>query len=73
MRVYKIIITIIIIIIRSQDNVVGIATGHGLDDQGVGVRVSVGSRISSSSRRPDRVWGQPSLLFNGYRGLFPRG
>jgi hypothetical protein len=26
----------------------GIATGHGLDDQGIGVRVTVGSRIFTS-------------------------
>jgi hypothetical protein len=56
---------------RSQDNVVGIATGYGLDDRGVGVRVPVGSRISSSPCRPDRLWGQPSLLSNGYQGLLP--
>jgi hypothetical protein len=30
----------------SQDSVVGIATGYGLDDQGVGVRVPTGTRIS---------------------------
>jgi hypothetical protein len=30
-------IIIIIIIIMSQDSAVGIATGYGLDDQGVGV------------------------------------
>jgi hypothetical protein len=22
---------------------------------------------------PDRLWGPPSLLYNGYRGSFPRG
>jgi hypothetical protein len=25
------------------------------------------------SRRPDRFWGPPSLLSNGYRGHFPQG
>jgi hypothetical protein len=38
----------------------GIATGYGLDDRGVGVRVPVGSRIFSSPSRPDRLWGPPS-------------
>jgi hypothetical protein len=32
-------------ILSSWDNVVGIATSYGLDDQGVGVRVPVESRI----------------------------
>jgi hypothetical protein len=47
----------------SRDTVVGIATGYGLDDRGVGVRVPVGSRIFSSPRRPDRLWGstQPPI------------
>jgi hypothetical protein len=35
--------------------VVGIATGYRLEDGGVGVRVAVGSRTSSSPRRPDRL------------------
>jgi hypothetical protein len=32
------------------DSAVGIATGYGLDDREVGVRVPVGSRIFSSAR-----------------------
>jgi hypothetical protein len=56
----------------SRDSAVGIATGCGLDDGWVGVRVPVGSRIFYSPRRPDRLWGPPSLLSNGYRGLSGR-
>jgi hypothetical protein len=51
----------------------GIAAGYGLDDRGVGVRVPVGARILSSPLHPDRLWGSPSLLFNGYRWIFPEG
>jgi hypothetical protein len=45
---------------RSLDSVVGIATGYGLD--------AVGSRIFSSPRRPDRLWGPLNLLSSEYRG-----
>jgi hypothetical protein len=54
----------------SRDSVVGIATGYRLDDRGVEVRVSVGSRIFSSPRHLDRFWGPPNLLTNGYQGLY---
>jgi hypothetical protein len=39
--------------IRRRGSVVGIVTGYGLDDQEVGVRVPVGSRIFSSPSHPD--------------------
>jgi hypothetical protein len=57
----------------SRDSAVGIATGYGLDDRGVGVRIAVESRIFSSPRRPDRLWGPPNLLSNGYWRLVPGG
>jgi hypothetical protein len=56
----------------SQYSSVGIATGDGLDDRGVGVRVR-GSKIFTPPCRPDRLWGSFSGISNGYRGLFPRG
>jgi hypothetical protein len=60
--------------IRSRDSVVSIATGYGLDNQGVGVQVPVGSRIVSSPCRSDWLWGPPNLLPNGYQEIsFPRG
>jgi hypothetical protein len=43
-----------------MDSVVGIATGYGLDDQGVGVRVPVGAGIFTSPCRPDWFWCAPS-------------
>jgi hypothetical protein len=41
-------------------NLVGMATGCGLDARGVGVRVPVGSRIFSPPRRPDRPMVHPA-------------
>jgi hypothetical protein len=37
----------------SRDRAVGIATGGRIDDQGIGVRVQVASRVFSSSHHPD--------------------
>ena len=45
---------------------VGIVTDYGLDSPGIE------SRWGEIFRRPDRPWGPPSLLYNGYR-LFPGG
>jgi hypothetical protein len=50
-------------LLRSRDSVVGIATGYGLDDGGVGVRVPVGSSIFSSPRRPERLWSPTNLSY----------
>jgi hypothetical protein len=52
---------------RSRDSSVGIATGYVLDNGGVEVPVPVGLRIFSSLRRPDRLWGPPSLLSTGVK------
>jgi hypothetical protein len=53
--------------------VVGIATGYGLDDRGVGVRVPVGARIFSSPRRPYRLWGSPNLPIQWVLGTLSPG
>jgi hypothetical protein len=58
--------------IKVSYRAVGIATGYGLHDGGVGVLVPVGARFFSSACRPDRFWSPPTFLSNGYRGLFPR-
>ena len=47
---------------------VGIATRYGLD--GPGIESRLGAEIFRT--RPDRPWGLPKLLYNGYR-VFPRG
>jgi hypothetical protein len=43
-----------------RDSAVGIATGYGLEDREVGVRVPVGLRTFSSSHRPDQLWAHPA-------------
>jgi hypothetical protein len=58
---------------RSRGSAVGIATGYGLDDWGVGVRVPVRLRIFSPPNCPDRLWSPPNLLSNGYRGALSLG
>ena len=46
---------------------VGIATGYGLDNPGIESQCGEIFRTC-----PDRPWGPPSLLYNGYR-VFPGG
>jgi len=53
---------------RSWDSEVGIATGYGLDGPGIESRWE--SEIIRT--RPDRPWGPPGILYNGYR-VFPGG
>jgi hypothetical protein len=45
----------------SRDSSVGIATGYGLDDRRIGVRVPVGSRIFSTSSIPILGPTQPPI------------
>jgi hypothetical protein len=47
----------------SWDSSVNIVTGYGVGD-----RSSILYPL-----RPDRLWGPPSLLYDGYRGSFPGG
>ena len=51
------------VITRGPGSVVGIATGYGLD--GPGIETPGGGEIFRTF--PDRPWGPPSLLYNGYR------
>jgi hypothetical protein len=66
------VVTVLQPLVLSRDSAVCIATDYGLENREVGVRVPVWASIFFSPHRPDR-WGPPSLLSNGYRGLFPRG
>ena len=43
---------------------VGLATGYGLDGQGIESRWGGGEIFRTC---PDQPWGPPSLLYNGYR------
>jgi hypothetical protein len=62
------------LLLYSRDSPVGIALGYGLDDRCPRVRFPTGSwEFFSSPPRQKRLWGPPSLLCNGYQGLFPWG
>jgi hypothetical protein len=64
-NVHLIILILVLVELRSRDSSVGIATGYGLDDREVGVRVPVRTRIFTSPCRPDGLRGPPNLLYNG--------
>jgi hypothetical protein len=53
-----------------RDSSVAIATVYGIDGRGSVPRL--GKTICSTLQRPDYLWGQLSLLSNGYLGLFPQ-
>jgi hypothetical protein len=55
---------------KSYGNSIGVATGYRLDDGGVAIIVPVGPRIFANLYSSDRLRDAPSLLSNGYRGLF---
>jgi len=48
-----------------RDNVLGIATSYGLGGPGIESRWGGGGIFRT---RPDRPWGPPNFLYNGYRG-----
>jgi hypothetical protein len=51
-----------------------IVSDYGLDDRAIEVRSLAGGKgFFLYPLCPDRLWGPPSLLSNGYRGPYPRG
>jgi hypothetical protein len=44
-----------------------------LDNRAIKVRSPAEAKDFSSNLCPDRLWGPPSLLYNGHRGSFCRG
>jgi hypothetical protein len=58
----------------SRDSSGSIVSDYELDYLAIGVRFPAETNdFSSNLLCPDRFWGPPSLLYNGYRESFPRG
>jgi hypothetical protein len=57
----------------SRGSVVGIATGYGLDDQGVGVRVPIGSEFLLLHVVQTGSEAHPTSYPMGTGGSFPGG
>jgi hypothetical protein len=53
------------------DSSASVVTGYGLD--GWGSIPGRGKRFFSTPQNPDKFWGPPGLLSNGYWGLFVLG
>jgi hypothetical protein len=47
---------------ESRDSLVGIATGCGLDNRGVGDYFGTDERAFFSAKSPDELWGPTNLL-----------
>jgi hypothetical protein len=59
--------------IQTTASYIVVCLAYRLDDRGVGVRVLVVSRMSTTPYRPGRLKGPASLLPNGYKGAFTLG
>jgi hypothetical protein len=58
----------------SRGSSVIIASGYGLDNRAIEVRSPAEAKgFLFYPLCPDRLWGLPRFLCNGYRGPFPRG
>jgi hypothetical protein len=64
---YTFVVSVVYIVYMSRDSSVSIATCYGQD--GPGIESRGGGEVFRTC--PDRPWGPPSLLYNGYRVPFP--